>query len=154
MRRVALDANLLVLLVVGSVKRSLIGTHRRLQEYLPEDFPLLIEHLGERDLVTIPNALTEASNLLPSSVAEPDRSELMAALANFADQAAETYVPSARACSDANYLRLGLTDVAWLAMLDRETELLTADLALYRAALDRGLVATNFNHLRDPRPEM
>ena len=60
------DANLLVLLVVGTVQRSLIGRHPRLKAYIADDFDVLVKLLdtGEKIYVT-PNTLTETSNLLP-----------------------------------------------------------------------------------------
>ena len=60
-----LDANLFVLLVVGSVGRDLIAKHRRLRAYSAEDYEILIDLLDrvERVFVT-PNTLTETSNLL------------------------------------------------------------------------------------------
>ena len=40
-----LDANLFVLLVVGSVGRDLIEKHRRLRAYSAEDYEILIDLL-------------------------------------------------------------------------------------------------------------
>ena len=40
-----IDANLLVLLVVGSVGRNLIAKHRRLREYSEEDYEVLVDLL-------------------------------------------------------------------------------------------------------------
>ena len=41
-----IDANLLVLLVVGSVGRDLITKHRRLEEYTGDDYDVLITYWG------------------------------------------------------------------------------------------------------------
>ena len=59
------DANLLVLLIIGTAQRSLVGRHPRLKEYTANDFDILIKLLdtGETVYVT-PNTLTETSNLL------------------------------------------------------------------------------------------
>ena len=60
-----MDANLLVLFIVGSVGRELIAKHRRLQEYTAEDYDMLIDFIEAVDHVFVtPNTLTEASNLL------------------------------------------------------------------------------------------
>ncbi|WP_285669956.1 hypothetical protein [Paralimibaculum aggregatum] len=124
--------------------------HKRLAEYDPEAFLLLLEQLEGADLVTTPNAMTEASNLVVQGLRGSLRAEVLAALARFSELAREHYEPSRGVTEAPEYLRLGLADTAWLAVLDRETELLTVDLGLYLAALDRGLPARNFNHLRDP----
>ena len=59
------DANLLVLFVVGSESPDLIPKHRRLKGYLAEDYDLLFLLLDEVDQVFVtPNTLTETSNLL------------------------------------------------------------------------------------------
>ena len=69
-----IDANLLVLLVVGSVGRDLIAKHRRLREYTGEDYEILVDVLSRVDRVLVtPNTLTETSNLLAQH-AEPERS--------------------------------------------------------------------------------
>ena len=38
-----IDANLLLLLVVGSVSPAAIGRHRRLREFTPDDYDILID---------------------------------------------------------------------------------------------------------------
>ena len=54
-----IDANLLVLLIVGSVGRHLIAKHRRLRAYTYEDFDILINLLDPFDRVFVtPNTLT------------------------------------------------------------------------------------------------
>ena len=59
------DANLLVLLVAGSVDRRIIAKHRRLREFTEEDYEALMEFVGQANAVLVtPNTLTEASNLL------------------------------------------------------------------------------------------
>ena len=69
-----IDANLLLLLVVGSVNRDAIARHRRLREFTRDDFGILLNLINqvERVLVT-PNTLTETSNLLGLH-GEPERS--------------------------------------------------------------------------------
>ena len=44
-----LDANLLVLLVVGSESRDIIPRHRRLEHYSPEDYDILLDLLRDAD---------------------------------------------------------------------------------------------------------
>ena len=54
-----IDANLLVLLVVGSVGRELIAKHRRLQEYTVEDYDALLDLLQRvGNIFVTPNTLT------------------------------------------------------------------------------------------------
>ena len=69
-----IDANLLVLLVVGSTDRDLIPKHRRLRVFAKEDYDLLIRFITQVDRVYVtPNTLTETSNLLAQH-ADPELS--------------------------------------------------------------------------------
>ena len=69
-----IDANLLILLVVGSVDRDLIPKHRRLRRFAVEDYERLLNLIGHFDRVFVtPNTLTETSNLLAQH-ADPERS--------------------------------------------------------------------------------
>ena len=60
-----LDANLLVLLVVGSVDQELIAKHRRLRRFATEDYERLLGLIArvERVLVT-PNTLADPMRLV------------------------------------------------------------------------------------------
>lgn len=152
MRAIAIDANLVLLWVVGTVDRDWIGRHKRLKALEAADFDLLIDILQPFDSVTtIPNALTEASNLVVYGVDEPLRTHFRRRLAQVAKVTREVYVKSEDAVDATEFARLGLTDAAWLIALDRETTLLTLDLGLFLAACERGLMAQNFNHLRAER---
>ena len=120
-----LDANLFVLLVVGSVGRDLIAKHRRLRAYSAEDYEILIDLLDrvERVFVT-PNTLTETSNLLAQH-AEPERSRFFDRLRFIIHESEEIVVASAVASSNSAFNRLGLTDAALLEVVTPETPLVT-----------------------------
>jgi len=144
-----LDANLFVLLVVGSVGRDLIEKHRRLSAYTAEDYEILINLLGrvERVYVT-PNTLTETSNLLGQH-REPERSRFFEKLRFIIQQSKEVTVASVKASSNSAFNRLGLTDAVLLEVVSPETPLVTVDLKLYLAAIASGQeVALNFSHYR------
>ena len=148
-----MDANLLVLFVVGSVGRDLISKHRRLQEYTAEDYDLLLDLLErvERVFVT-PNTLTEASNLLGQH-GEPERSRFFARLRLMIENTNEVVIASEVASSNTEFLRLGLTDAALLEAVTEDTPLLTTDFILYVAAMKKSVnapTAVNFVALRNP----
>lgn len=148
MPRLAVDANLVVLLVVGAVHRSWVGTHKRLSAYSPDDYDLLISIIGPfAPVVACPNVLTEASNLLRDS---RDRKALLPrALQLLVSELDKNYVSSAAAMTRGEYSRLGLTDAVLLHLADTGATLLTADLDLYLAASRAGYPVFNFNHIRD-----
>ena len=148
-----LDANLFVLLVVGSVERDLIGKHRRLREYSVEDYETLVNLLGQVAQVFVtPNTLTETANLLAQH-AEPQRScffDKLRSIIQVSPQVSlETVVASVDASSNSAFVRLGLTDTALLEVVTAESPLVTVDLDLYLAALEKNPDAVlNFTHLR------
>lgn len=146
-----IDANLLVLFVVGSTDVNLIAKHRRLRGYSEEDYHILTDMLeqAERIFVT-PNTLTEASNLLGQH-GDPERLNLFESLKFIIQQkCVEIFVESASASSRSEFIRLGLTDSALLEAVSEEAPLVTVDADLYMAALNDGRnAALNFNHLRD-----
>ena len=145
-----IDANLLLLLVVGSVNRDAIARHRRLREFTGDDFGILLNLINqvERVLVT-PNTLTETSNLLGLH-GEPERSRFFERLRLIIEQTEEIVVASANASSNNAFTRLGLTDAALLEVATKETPIITVDLGLYLAASSSNPgSAINFTHLRN-----
>ncbi len=151
--QVALDSNLLLLLVVGMTSRDYVAKHKRLRAFTAEDYDLLREELtvAEEILVT-PNTLTETSNLI-DHIGEPIRAEVYATLRALLrlPTAKEAYVASVAAAERAELPRLGLTDCALLELCSSGTPLMTVDLHLFLAAVAKGAKALNFNHIRDQR---
>ena len=146
--RVALDTNLVVLLVVGLTGKSLIARHKRLQDYRIEDYDLLQTILGDFDeIVFTPNVLTESSNLLRQTK-DPDRSAIAARFAEVIAVTPEVFVPSAIACRHHDFIRFGLTDVALFEACRQGAVLLTVDLELDLMVLASRLPSINFNNRR------
>lgn len=138
-----IDTNLLVLLIVGRFSPDLISRHKRTRKYSIEDFELLLRiATNAPSLVTTPNVLTEASNLLD------DDERLQRILALLVNQAQETFVESRTACAQPEFPRLGLADAAILEA-SAGHGVLTDDLGLYLALQDRGIESWNFNHFRE-----
>ena len=144
-----IDANLIVLLVVGLVGRDLIARHRRTRTFAVEDYDRLTQAISRVGKLRVtPNTLTEASNLLGQH-GEPQRSRLLLKLRALIEQSPETVVASVDAARRDEFPRLGLADAALLEIVSADTPLLTVDLDLYVAALASGEeAAINFNHWR------
>ena len=145
-----IDANLLLLLIVGSVGRDLSAKHRRLRRFTVEDFDRLINLLDRVEQVFVtPNTLTETSNLLGQH-ANPERSHFFDRLKFIIQESKEVVVASTVASRNNAFERLGLTDAALLEVATAETPLVTVDLDLYLEALAKGQdTAVNFTHLQD-----
>lgn len=145
-----IDANLLVLLVVGSAGRDFISKHRRLRRFSEEDYDTLIGMIQRVDRVFVtPNTLTETSNLL-SQHKEPERSFFFERLRFVIEESEEVVVASMAASQNDSFQRLGLTDAALLEVITEERPLITVDLGLYLAATAKGRnKAMNFTHLQN-----
>lgn len=143
------DANLLVLLVVGTAQRSLIGRHPRLKTYTTDDFDILVKLLdtGEKIYVT-PNTLTETSNLLPFGK-KGLRERFFKVLRFMIQESEEIVVASEQASTVAEFSRLGLTDSVLIDVACKETPVVTVDFDLYYAVASRDYrAAVHFNALR------
>ena len=146
-----IDANLLLLLVVGSVSQAAISRHRRLRTraFTPEDYRILLNLIDRVDRVLVtPNTLAETSNLLGQH-GEPERTRFFARLQAIIEVTEEVVVASAEASNNSVFVRLGLTDCALLEVANADTPVVTVDFDLYHAALMMAPdSAINFNHLR------
>ena len=144
------DANLLVLLVVGRAQRSLIGRHPSLKAYSASDFDVLVKLLDPVEKIYVtPNTLTETSNLLPYGKKNL-RERLFRVLEFMIHQSEEIVVASEHASSVPEFGRLGLTDSVLIKLACTETPLVTADFNLYNAVASRDYrAAVHFNALRE-----
>ena len=149
LRGVLVDANLLVLLVVGALDPAIIPRHKRLQTFGPEDFELLCDLAANYQQVLVtPNTLTEASNLLAQH-REPERSLLLTTLRTLIHESHEVVVTSADADDHPSFPRLGLTDAGLRGLVAKDTPLGTVDLDLYLAAAATDpLSAVNYRHIQ------
>ncbi|MGA8170436.1 MAG: hypothetical protein WB816_06345 [Methylocystis sp.] len=148
---IIVDANLLLLWIVGLASPNCIRKHKRLQAYTEEDYILLLNIIsGARKIILTPNTLTETSNLA-GYIAEPARTEIYCVLAALikAAETEERFIESEAAASPPEFIRLGLADAALLHLATESHTLLTADVDLYLAARHRGLNAENFNQYRN-----
>ncbi|KAF0165241.1 MAG: hypothetical protein FD157_1593, partial [Rhodocyclaceae bacterium] len=61
---ILIDTNLLVLYVVGTASRSYIEKHKRLTEFVVEDYDALLKLINNASAVFVtPHTLAETSNL-------------------------------------------------------------------------------------------
>jgi hypothetical protein len=147
MKAIALDANLLLLLVIGTATGKVVG--KRLKSFTEDDLGLLLDCIAPCDkLVTTPNVWTEVSNLWDFGIEGEWLRSIPQTMALMIKMYTEVSIPSAQVADDPDFVGLGLADCAWLKILDQETTLLTVDVPLFEIALSRGLKAVNFTHLR------
>lgn len=141
-----IDANLLVLLVVGSVGREQIGKHRRTRIFAPRDFDRLLSLVESLDRVYVtPNTLTEVSNLLENR----QDTRFLEKFRILVESSKEIVVASAVATANSAFTRFGLTDTVLLEVVSAKRPLITVDLNLFNAAFAKGEQAA-FNFTRRP----
>ena len=147
--RLLVDANLLVLYIVGTVNPKRIDTFKRTSKYQLADYELLRRVLGRFDsLWTVAHVLAEVSNLTDLSGRE--RVAAREALKQTISLLKEEPIASLAAAEDSLYSELGLSDAAIGAVARANgCTVLTDDLELYRRLAQESVAAINFAHLQE-----
>lgn len=149
MRRLIIDTNLLLLLVIGSTADNLIAKHKRTRAFTQGDLVLLERFMsGFREIVVTPGILAEVSNL-SAQIGEPLRTSVMETVGCLVARVSENHVPGISVVDSRCFIRLGLVDASILEVYQEGDHLLTDDLDLWIEAVTSGKVATNFSHLRE-----
>lgn len=145
---VLVDTNLLLVLLVGLLDRSLLTSFKRTRQYTVDDFEILSRFVAQyHDTVVTPHTLTETSNLL-SQLEGDHRAAAFALFAHLIPKWREESVAASRVSSEGTFARLGVTDTALKLIAGKRMTVITSDLDLYLDLQHAGLDAVNFNHLR------
>jgi hypothetical protein len=152
MRCAVVDANLLILLLVGqTLGAARVATNRRTRDFGPGSYTALLDLLSDFDTITVtPHSLAEVSNLLPvQESAEGER--LQESLLILIGSVIEVYDTAKRLVVEKEIRWLGLSDVAQLLAVEKHGILLTANRKLHVAALQRGVQSVDFREYMDLR---
>lgn len=144
---VLIDANLLVLFLVGTVNRRRILDFKRTQNFDINDFELLenlIAWFGK--LMATPHVLSQVSDL--TDLPGKERLTIRTLFKALVERMEESYDTSRVLVADPIFGRLGLTDAAIATVCSRGILVLTADVNLALAIRRRGADVLNFNHVR------
>ena len=144
-----LDANMLLLLLVGRVDRHFVQRFKRTNQFTAEDYNLLRRFVaGFKTLVTTPNILTEV-NSLAGQLTGRYKAKFFTVLAKSVESVLqEHYVPSTDAVQMEAFPSVGLTDAGIAHLVPGRYLVLTDDLELAGRLPAMGADALNFNHLR------
>ena len=147
-KRALVDANLLVLFLVGSVNKRRIRSFKRTQNFTIRDFNILtylIDWFG--GLFATPHVLSQASDL-----ADLRGKELLKVRRLFKravkEMIQESYDESRILVSEPIFERLGLADAAIAKVSSQGILVMTADVELQLEMQRQGADALNFNHVR------
>ncbi len=144
-RGLLLDTGLFVLLAVGAYNPKLVGNDKRLKAYIPQDLDTLLAFINLFEpLITMPNILTEVSNL----TGHLWDTRFPLEFSRHIELMQEHYCGSRMAMQSEIFGRFGLTDAA-IAEIAREKYLvLTDDFRLAGYLQGRQVDVINFNHIR------
>jgi hypothetical protein len=145
---ILIDANLLLMLLVGSVKPDMIPNFKRTRVYAKEDYDTLRKLIDFfNKVVTTPNILTEVSNL-SNSLEGKYKSQFYEAFSDKISILEERHIESRKAASFKEFDRFGLTDSIIFHISRGNYLLLTDDFRLsqYIQSLKGDVI--NFNHIR------
>lgn len=152
---VAIDTNLLLLLVVGSASLAYIGMHRRLAKVSENDFDMLVSAIEPfSEILLIPQVVAEVSNL-SAQIGQPAAGAIRETLGRLVESTTEVPVESISAVQRAEFSYLGVTDAALLHLCSTRIgnsvpTLLTVDGRLSAAAYALGCNVQNYRTSRIP----
>ncbi|ADI65695.1 PIN domain-containing protein [Trichormus azollae] len=145
-----IDTNILFLLLVGSVNKERMTKFHRTQQFIPEDYELLLKLMSEvKNLVTTPNILTEI-NSLANQFGKPERSECFAIFAVFVQNVHilnENYIKTQEAVSADKLIKFGLTHSVILTLAQGNYLVLTGELKLENYLHNVEVDVINFNNI-------
>lgn len=150
-RGVIVDANLLLVYIIGNVNPSRLSRFTRTSQFDEQSYALLVELIGNFNLaITTPNILTEVCNLI-GNLQEPERSQCLSLIKYLTEKKEsfqEFYIESQIATNEICFTRLELTDsvISHLAARDKYL-VLTIDLKLHLHLQSLGIDSINFNNL-------
>jgi hypothetical protein len=145
---VLVDANLLLLYVVGVYDPSWIERFKHTSAFTEADFELLNRLLGRfQTVATTPPVLTEVSNFLGhlSGNTRRDCTELFRRLI---PELNETHRASEELCEHRYFRPFRLTDTGIAEVTEDSYLVVTDDFQLYQALANDRQAVINFNHLR------
>jgi len=145
-----LDANLLLVWVIGSVDPGLVRNFRRTRNnYEPTDYDLLAFFVRAfPQLLITPNVLTEVSNLL-GHPGGPLQQKVFQSMQGLIPGFDERYIESRLATQERCFPSLGLSDAVLLSFAREGALVLTDDGPLYGWLLSEKLPCCTLNQLWD-----
>ncbi len=145
-RRVALDTNVFLLLLVGLANRDAIARHKRLAAYDADSYDMLCKLLASYDEVVVtPGCLAETTNLLDSDKGSRQHCyQMLKELIQSGEGLSEKHVPADKVVEQRPFMWLGFTDASYVELADQGIPVITADLKLYLQVAERNEKSVNF----------
>lgn len=133
-KAVLLDANLLLLLVIGTMDRDTVATFKRTQSFTLSDLDALLEMLANiGTTITTPHILTEVSNLA-NALREDQKRDFASACRGVIQRLDERWTPAVTLAADSLF-HFGIADIA--AMTESRSALLVTEDGRFAAKVNR-----------------
>lgn len=146
---IALDTNLFLLLLVGSIDTALLSKSSKTCKFDKSDFERLHRFSSAFSRhVTTPPIITEACNLL-DTLNKQNGSRVFLEMRAYLERVKESRSESSHLSKLPTFLALGLADSSLFALATKNILILTDDLNLYGNIVSRRYPAVNFHHLTD-----
>lgn len=145
---VVLDANLLILYIVGCFDSQAVSKVRRIKAYRTKYFSIIASYLAETTRVLItPHVLTETCNLIDSSNYKVK--EILEWIKTNFDLFDERHKPSEALMAEAGFTKFGLADSSIEDLCKEGFLAFTDDLPIYGYLANKGHSVYNFSHFRE-----
>lgn len=143
-----IDTNLLLLYFVGVFDEDVIADFKRTEKYIKDDYYLLINLLDKiQPWVTLPNILTEVSNL-SNQLAGNKKDEYFTVFAKGITVLEEHYLESREIAKTQEFKKFGITDAGIKTLAPQKYLILTDDFRLSQYLEKQKIDVINLNHLR------
>ena len=144
---ILIDANALVLLIVGQIDPSL--EHKRTRIYSKDDYSNLLLVIKDfRNLVVLPNVWTEVDNLLNGFKGERKWAYINA-IKKLTTETTEEFLSTESGINSDYFINVGLTDALLVELGKRCNLLITADSDLSDIAIAHGIRVYDTVHRRN-----
>jgi hypothetical protein len=146
-----IDANALIILLLGLIDPKLINKHKRTSIYEEQDFDDLVAFVGDiKELVVLPNVWTEVDNIL-NNFSGNYKIKYIEQITSTIKLTTEKFIESKTATESIGFYDLGLTDSLMLEY-SKECELLiTSDSSLSDYAIAHGITVFDLVKNRNER---
>ena len=148
-RRVALDTNVFLLLLVGLARRTAISQHKRLDSYDVGSFDLLCRLLANYDeIVVTPGCLAETTDLVDSDKnSRAGCYQILKELIRSEGTLVERHIPAIKIVDEQSFMWLGFADASYVKLAEEGIPVITADFKLYQQVAARNEQSINFGRL-------
>lgn len=154
MTRALLDTNAVLLLLAGRTHPDWIGTRKPVSNFAQDEYAGMTSLLKRfNHILTLPNILTEVSNLIGVGKRNTATDALCAAFSRYIQTTQELYVESEPVSHHPSFRQFGLTDTAIQSIVKQGVHVITADFALFGKLERLGGKVTNLRHFVDLKSE-